>query len=43
MPWIIDRLATAKAAFMPPDLDPILPDDNAIGIGMDLGRTTDRA
>ena len=37
MPWIINRLATAKAAFMLADLDTILPYDDAVGISMDLG------
>ena len=37
MPWIINRLATAEAAFMLADLDTILPYDDAVGISMDLG------
>jgi len=39
MPWIIDGLATAEVAIMPTDLGAVLPDDNVIGIGVDLGRT----
>src|SRR5690606_30815609 len=41
MPGIIDRLATAEAAIVLANLHAILPDDDAIGIGMYLGRTTD--
>src|SRR5690606_40581108 len=41
MPGIIDRLATAEAAIVLADLHAILPDDDAIGIGMYLGRAAD--
>src|SRR5690606_16306737 len=30
MPWIINRLTTAEAAFMLADLDTILPNDDAV-------------
>ena len=43
VPWIIDRLAAPIAAGMFRDRAPVLADDDAIGIGMDLDRPANGA
>lgn len=42
MPWIVDCLATAEVAVMAADLKAVLTDNDAIGIGLYLGRATYR-
>ena len=42
MPGVIQRLVTAKTARVLRDNLPILPDDDAFGIGMDVDRAADR-
>lgn len=43
MPGIVDRLATAKATRMLTDIHSVLSDDDPVGIGGNLNRTTDRS
>ena len=43
MPRIIDRLAPAVAAAMFCDDNPVLANDDPVGVGMDLDRPTDRS
>ena len=43
MPRIVDRLATAEPAGMLTDDPAVLADYDAVGIGVDLDRTPDRA
>jgi hypothetical protein len=40
MPGVVDRVATAERTAMLGDDPPVLADDDAVGIGMDLGRPT---
>src|SRR3546814_7531205 len=41
MPRIVGCLAPAKATLMLSDIDPVLPDDDPVGIGMNLDRAAD--
>jgi hypothetical protein len=43
MPGVIDRVAAAERAGMLADDPPVLADDDAVGIGMNLNRPSDRA
>ncbi len=43
MPWVVLDLAAAESALMLGDEPPVLADDEAVGVGVDVDRAPDRA
>ncbi len=41
MPWVVDRLAAAKAARMLADNGAVLADDDPVGVSLDFDGTAD--